>query len=57
MKHFKNRRKVKAVRRFYRAHREGFEVAKFALAGSGVVLCLFAIYVGAVALADMVCMF
>ena len=57
MKHFKNRKRVKQVRRFYRAHREGFEMAKVALAGSGMVLYLFAVYVGAVALADMVCMF
>ena len=57
MKHFKNRRRVKQARRFYKAHREVFEIAKIALAGSGMVLYLFAVYVGAVALADMVCMF
>lgn len=57
MKHFKNRRRVKQVRRFYRDHQEGFEVAKLALASGGVVMYLFAVYVGAVALADVVCMF
>lgn len=57
MKHFKNRRKVKQVRRFYRAHKEGFEMAKLALASGGVVLYMFAVYVGMVALADMACMF
>ena len=51
MKHFKNRRRVKQVRRFYRAHREDFVIA---LAGSGIVLYLFAMYVGAVALADII---
>lgn len=53
MKHFKNRKRVKQVRRFYRAHRDGFEMAKIALAGSGMVLYLFAFYVGAVALGDI----
>ena len=52
MKHFKNRKRVKQVRRFYRAHRDGFEMAKIALAGSGIVLYLFVLYVGAVAIVD-----